>query len=925
LGFTPFRPMSEPTEQLGGRTVSAATLGVIPRPAPAKTTLGKVAGFGGDLLGYSIPWGGATKVASKVMGPVRAATKGGRILAEGLAGAGTMAAESAIEGRSAKETALAAGAGLTFGAGLPAATEGLSKYVIQPVIKKAMAKRAASEATDFFGQALKAKEAPTSIKPAGVVNAPVKPAAATGPFGEPTGQPEPFFVDIPELTWLDKPTNILDATSPAMQKRGIRKGDRVSFVQDGQEYVGQVQGNPIGGSVEVLASPGGAAKAPTPGQGLRLYRGQVVPSADAAALGTQSNIAKVKTFDEVIDRSLEDKAVLWRKRVGDEEVKLQRLTGEKARLQQAVDSAGWSASGDTLDALLRAKTAAEDSQRLAADYAAELKKAETAIQDAKELTQITAENSDLLYLTSQRSTAEAYANPYEKVSEHLVGPKPEGYKPTVTEVVANPKRTLDLTGHGKQGVINHEKAITLLEGIGVKPDVAEAIVQREGENFPVFRLFRGKNLAPVRKALKEGGYDSVHYTEGLQDNWLVLDRSIVRDAPPTSSGTRTTAAEPTPAARRLAEAPMTQAAGQGGINRDIRTAFQAKVGQPGQPPMALTAPMAQPGTPGKTWAQVVKRADIRRQIEQDLKRPIYIGHIDQSAAPPGKKILGTFEIWPEVMRTAEAGNFKTIFHETGHAIDKKLLLSDLGKLTPKQVAELEFLAKPVSAPGYAPDRLAAEGVAEFVSIWTNKGEVEARALAPEFAKAFDDLLKQEPGLAKVLRRSQEKLSAWYGQSARDRILGSMSVGEKGKKPLTLKGIYKATVDAFDPIRRTSHELQRAGGRTISASEDPFLLAWLSRGSGAKAEGRIRFGHRNPITLKKETQGLDAVFKPVAGKIDDFQAYMAARRAVELESREIEHGLGKGTYSGDVQAAFRSLDTPEFRKAFDGLQRSITPA
>lgn len=356
------------------------------------------------------------------------------------------------------------------------------------------------------------------------------------------------------------------------------------------------------------------------------------------------------------------------------------------------------------------------------------------------------------------------------------------------------------------------------------------------------------------------------------------------------------------------------------INRDIRQAVQARVGQPGE---ALTASApGTPATPGRPYSQVTKRSEIIRSVSKDLSKPIYLGHVSQAAAPPGYTARGVFEIWPEVIRTAKRGDLRTIFHEVGHAIDKRLAMSDVGKLTAKQVAELEFLAKPVSAPGYTPDQLAAEGVAEFVATWTNKGEAEARALAPEFAKFFDAILGQEKDLAGVLRRSQAKLADWYGQSARDRILGSMSVGERSNQTIQTKSkpraawdrFRRAILDAFAPLENVSNEL----GRPMSPTKDPFKLAWLSRGSGAKAEGRIRFGYRNPETLARETEGLDAALKPTAGKIDDFRAYMAARRAVELESREIEHGLGKGMYSGDVQATFNSLNTPEFRKAFDAL-------
>lgn len=820
-------PAAPIRRRFGTRLLSDITLGSIPGPeGPPQTTGEKVADVAGSLIGISVPWSAASRAATPLtkLGPVvKALSKlgpvGRRIAAaaipEGIAGGVVGGAQAAIEGAPPADVLKQTALGVGLGAGIPAATEAVGagvKAAVKPIFRKVAAAKAAREASDFYGATRRVgKRAAETAAPEIARAAETKPAG-TGLFGESTApKPEPYSVDVGDLTWLDKPTNPAEADMPAIRNRGYERGDRVSFTwADGKQYEGVVQGKAVGGAVEVMARP---AEALPPGKG---------------QVGVQPSPAVATT---------------------------------PVRTQEPASIPAPSAPVKTVD-LSAVRTGQPATVRVYRGYGR-----------AEEGAAYTVPGSGPVvgkadYFAPDRPTAATYG-------------------PNVEEVTVSLRNPL---------VVD-------------KDEQWWKITRAAGWEFPnPVRFGNPDQMKPDAEAMQA-------YIKGLGHDGLVVR---------LTSGT-----DETKTLDRVFGHDQVISFGPAGINRDIRRAMQARVGQPGEAstsaalePAASATPEAATAAPGRPYSQVTKRGQIIRQISKDLSKPIYLGHVSQGAAPPGYTARGVFEIWPEVIRTLKRYDLRTIFHEVGHAIDKRLAMSDVGKLTAKQVAELEFLAKPVSAPGYTPDQLAAEGVAEFISIWTNKGEAEARALAPEFAKFFDAMLGQEKGLAEVLRRSQARLSDWYIQSARDRILGSLSVGERSNQTIQTKSkpraawdrFKRAILDSFAPLENLSNEL----GRPMSPTKDPFKLAWLSRGSGAKAEGRIRFGYRNPETLAKETEGLDAALKPIAGKIDDFRAYMAARRAVELESRGIEHGLGKGMYSGDVQATFNSLNTPEFRKAFDAL-------
>jgi hypothetical protein len=149
-------------------------------------------------------------------------------------------------------------------------------------------------------------------------------------------------------------------------------------------------------------------------------------------------------------------------------------------------------------------------------------------------------NNDLLYVTSQRATAENYANQREgEGAKALFGELPANYKPTIHEFTGNFNHVLDLSKI-EHGFFDVPKAHQLLQEIGVPRDKWDEVIsntsldEMTGRHGNVFQLFRGKNLPIIMNAIKHKGYDAIHFAEGIEDNWISLDKTKLKQGSPNN-------------------------------------------------------------------------------------------------------------------------------------------------------------------------------------------------------------------------------------------------------------------------------------------------------------------------------------------------------------------------------------------------------
>lgn len=300
---------------------------------------------------------------------------------------------------------------------------------------------------------------------------------------------------------------------------------------------------------------------------------------------------------------------------------------------------------------------------------------------------------------------------------------------------------------------------------------------------------------------------------------------------------------------------------------------------------------------------------IIRELAKQLDVPIRMGRFTRAAE-------GVFKNKAEVIRRHRYNDLETIAHEVGHLLEKRF--PQITGLARQQRKELLPIA---STPGKGGSSLS-EGFAEFMRLYLSQ-PTEAALRAPKFHGEFEKFLGQHPDEAKVLRRAREQIDAWFRMPPEDRLASKMgeappSLRERWQSAGELKeAAVTAMLDAFHPIKVAVADL--ADGAALRPSEDPYVLARLSKGSDGIIDHFFRFGTL-PFDFDARVKGsigkpLQQILQPVSKNIDDFERYMVARRASEL--------LGQGRENlftrEEVQGTLAKYDSSAFKQAFDDLQ------
>jgi transcription termination factor NusB len=306
--------------------------------------------------------------------------------------------------------------------------------------------------------------------------------------------------------------------------------------------------------------------------------------------------------------------------------------------------------------------------------------------------------------------------------------------------------------------------------------------------------------------------------------------------------------------------------------------------------------------------EMVKRSDIEKFISESLDIPVAQGKYRQKA-------YGIFKVKPEVIRLKQTKDIETLFHETGHFLDKKLNLRSKASYN-----ELIPLGKVTSRPDYTKDTIMAEGVAEFVRYYLVDPK-QAKKLAPFFYDYFTSILKKDTRLDGMMKTIQKATENYIKQDPQARLLSNVSVGKfnlkerarKAMREANAEKLYSITIDELKPLQRVVDEI--TGGKKISSSENPFELAWLNRGWQGRAEAFLKFG-RVDKNFNKVGKSFEEILKPVNKNLDDFRAYAIAKRAKELANREIETGILRQ----DIDAVLSRHSGKDFDTVLDDLMK-----
>ena len=293
----------------------------------------------------------------------------------------------------------------------------------------------------------------------------------------------------------------------------------------------------------------------------------------------------------------------------------------------------------------------------------------------------------------------------------------------------------------------------------------------------------------------------------------------------------------------------------------------------------------------------VTRREIVGYLSKKLDIPIRVGRYRKAGA------LGIFKTKSEVIRTKLAEDIEAIAHEIGHYLDKRLGLS-----SNKYDNEMRALAQDVKGS------IRTEGVAQFVNFWLTNPD-KAKQLAPRYYEAFQSKLDSNPDIADVLETAQKQIDTWLKQPAMARILGQLSVGEGTlKRPITFDRIYTAAVDELRPLQQAVKTITQ--GHKVDDMVNPYLTAWAARGWNGKAEAAIHYGQFDK-NLKKAGPSLNEILKKVDKQLNEFRAFITAKRTLELSERDINSGITVED-AKEVVASFDAETTRLFEETLKEL-------
>lgn len=151
-------------------------------------------------------------------------------------------------------------------------------------------------------------------------------------------------------------------------------------------------------------------------------------------------------------------------------------------------------------------------------------------------------------------------------------------------------------------------------------------------------------------------------------------------------------------------------------------------------------------------------------------------------------------------------------------------------------------------------------------------------------------------------------SSGEGRSdAENTILSKIVTDEPAAKKLTFDKLYTELIDRYNPINTIE---KAAGGReAMPGSIGPYEVQRLTAGVFGKGDQFLNYSTRDFNTYEVNGPSYREALSSVRDDMDGFRAYMASRRAIELENRGIESGF-------DLEAAKQVVnDGGKFEEAF----------
>lgn len=143
----------------------------------------------------------------------------------------------------------------------------------------------------------------------------------------------------------------------------------------------------------------------------------------------------------------------------------------------------------------------------------------------------------------------------------------------------------------------------------------------------------------------------------------------------------------------------------------------------------------------------------------------------------------------------------------------------------------------------------------------------------------------------------------------DRIVDT----NNGKRYVDFDQIYTDSKDDLHPMRVAEKVL--TDGNMLPVGESPYYLARLTRGNSGRSSAWIDYETFDFNSGQRSGDSLRKILAPVKDEVDALNAYLLAKRAVDLDARGIDSGV-------PAAEAARVVSNPNMRGAFEPVAQRI---
>ena len=306
-------------------------------------------------------------------------------------------------------------------------------------------------------------------------------------------------------------------------------------------------------------------------------------------------------------------------------------------------------------------------------------------------------------------------------------------------------------------------------------------------------------------------------------------------------------------------------------------------------------------------------AEIRRYFEKALNLPV------RRQVHPAQRnhVGGTYNPKSEVVRTNSRygdNDLGVLSHEIGHYLHRMMFGdrispdADNFDWNPAVQKELADYITDKFGDKYAEFEKVGEGVAEFVRNWIMQPEVAAEKF-PAFFTLFTRRLDKLPDLKRAMERGRELVAQSNSLPALEKVKNSIrKTGDKiDFRPLKERvkswafKFKTEMIDELAPLDAAADVLREFGA---SESDLNFIKYAVNHKGGTLGKAEYALMERATNFQNKEVgPGLFPILRRVGEKnIPDFEAYLVARRTLELAKRGIKTGIS----SMDALSVVKSL-------------------